>query len=558
LNPPCASLSSFSLGIGVGFSPRGPPSGFLPQDQLPRHLDVVVALVCADGRVFGQRVVASIIGLVQELILVLSKILHLGCVSRREVSRCYSGWVYHCLDDVNIQVWTSVFRGCSEMEKKFSVEAKSFAFVALDGASVLRVVEKRNKFLGEVVLSAQCSNWLASTLEVLMGIPEDQEFVKSFREGSKILIARRGGNRTGRFLEATVFGLGGRKGFIIIPEGRGGWGWQKFSGELRKAVDFLSAMVGSGQGSSSSSTKKDAKVLGPSMGLASKWTWLSFAEVLCLVPTSAVNKLPLVGEPRSGLRVSPEEPGALDPLPAPTRAEQVLSSAVGCPNDSLVKDRSLDSLDKKPSSRSNSNFECSMMRTWSKLVNGLKVVLGWTIRICLGRLAWSGLGRKRYGFRLARLLPKPKAHTAIEPGMPPFPVPFWPEPSSSAVPGALPVGSSSSGFSLARPPPRGLEAVSSGKGIAVPGVSFAFPALSFRPETLSPAVSGAFPIRSSSSGGGSSSLKVDTSRVTGLSVLLWQYPNSQPLLPLELLSWGRSCALLLPWFLSLFRGISGR
>ena len=63
------------------------------------------------------------------------------------------------------------------------MEAKSFAFVVLDGASVLRVVEKRNKFLGEVVLSAQCSNWLASTLEVLMGIPEDQEFVKSFREG---------------------------------------------------------------------------------------------------------------------------------------------------------------------------------------------------------------------------------------------------------------------------------------------------------------------------------------------------------------------------------------
>jgi hypothetical protein len=250
------------------------------------------------------------------------------------------------------------------------------------------------------------------------------------------------------------------------------------------------------------------------MGLASKWTGPSFAEVLCSVPTSAVNKLPLVGEPRFGLRVSPEEPGALDPLPALTHAEQVLSSAVGCPHDPLFKDRSLDSLDKKPSSCSNSNFEHSMMRTWSKLVNGLKVVLGRTIRICLGRLAGSGLGRKRSGFRLARLLPKPKAHTAIEPGTPPFPAPSRPEPSSSAVPGALPVGSSSSGFSLARPPPRGLEAVSSGKGIAVPGASFAFPAPSFRPETSSPAVPGAFPIRSSSSGGGSSSLKVDTSRVT--------------------------------------------
>jgi hypothetical protein len=94
------------------------------------------------------------------------------------------------------------------------------------------VVEKRIFFLGEVVLSAQCFDWLALALEVLMGISEDQEFVKSFREGSKILIARRGGNRTGRFLEVTIFGLGGWKGFIIILEGRGGWGWQKFFGEL--------------------------------------------------------------------------------------------------------------------------------------------------------------------------------------------------------------------------------------------------------------------------------------------------------------------------------------
>jgi hypothetical protein len=69
-----------------------------------------------------------------------------GCVSHREASRCYSGWVYLCLGDVNILVWTSVFRGCREMEKKFSMEAKSFAIVVLDGASVLRVVEKRNFF----------------------------------------------------------------------------------------------------------------------------------------------------------------------------------------------------------------------------------------------------------------------------------------------------------------------------------------------------------------------------------------------------------------------------
>jgi hypothetical protein len=267
--------------------------------------------------------------------------------------------------------------------------------------------------------------------------------------------------------------------------------------------------VGSGQGFSSSSTKEDAKVLGPSLGLASKWTGSSFAEVLCSVPISAVKRLPFVGDLHSGLRASSEELGALDPLLASTHAEQVLSSVVGCPLDPLVKDRSLDLLGKKPPPRSNSNFECSMMHTWSKLVNGLKVVLGRAIRNCLGRLVGSGLGKKRSGFRLAQLLPKPKAHTTTEPGTLPFPAPSRPEPSSSAVPGALPVGSSSSGFSLVRPPPRGLEVVSSGKGIAVPGASFAFPAPSLRL-----AVPGAFPVRSSSSWGGSSSLKVDPSRVT--------------------------------------------
>jgi hypothetical protein len=66
--------------------------------------------------------------------------------------------------------------------------------------------------------------------------PEDQDFIKSFREGSKVLIARRGGNQVGRFFEVVAFGMGGRKGFILIPEDHGGWGWRKFSGELRMAI----------------------------------------------------------------------------------------------------------------------------------------------------------------------------------------------------------------------------------------------------------------------------------------------------------------------------------
>jgi hypothetical protein len=42
------------------------------------------------------------------------------------------------------------------MEMRFLVELKSFILSVLDGASVLRVEEKRNGFFGEVLLSNQC------------------------------------------------------------------------------------------------------------------------------------------------------------------------------------------------------------------------------------------------------------------------------------------------------------------------------------------------------------------------------------------------------------------
>jgi hypothetical protein len=180
------------------------------------------------------------------------------------------------------------------------------------------------------------------------------------------------------------------------------------------------------------------------------------------------------------------------------------------------------------------------MRTWSKLVNGLKVVLGRAIKNFLGLFVGFGLGQKRSSFRLARLLPKPKTRSSrilseltpvffwfsgsasswvswflrreglAAPGGSPFPAPslalLRPEPLLPAVLGASPVQMSSFGFSLVRPP-GGLEAPSLGEGFAAPGVS---PAL----LAPSPAVPGAFSVWFSFSRGGSSYLKVVPSRVT--------------------------------------------
>jgi len=195
---------------------------------------------------------------------------------------------------------------CVEIEKSFIVESKIFVFSVLDRVSMMRVGEERKSFSGEIIINSQCSEWLASTLEILLCHLEDQDFIKSFREGSKILIARRGSNQASRFLEAATFGMGGRKGFIVIPEGRRGWGWLKFSDKLRKARDYLSTKAGCGSGSSLASVKTVGKEEEVRPGLAPLWKGPSFVEVLRSGSFSAVKEL-IVGGRHSGWRASPKE-----------------------------------------------------------------------------------------------------------------------------------------------------------------------------------------------------------------------------------------------------------
>lgn len=54
--------------------------------------------------------------------------------------------------------------------------------------------------------------------------PGVEEFLKSYEEGSKMILVRRGGNRAGQFLELRVHAEGGEKGLILLLEGCEGWG----------------------------------------------------------------------------------------------------------------------------------------------------------------------------------------------------------------------------------------------------------------------------------------------------------------------------------------------
>jgi hypothetical protein len=292
------------------------------------------------------------------------------------------------------------FRGCSEMEKSFIVESKSFIFSALEGATRLKVGEKRNNFFGEFVISVQCSEWLVSSMESLLGYPEDIVLIKSFREGSKLTIARRDSNQAGRFLEVAVFGLGGRKGLILIPEGRGGWGWLKFSEKLRKAAIFLSTNVGCEHGSSLASFKTGGEEEEAKIGLAPHWKGPSFVEVLRSGSLSAAGKLGAGSD-------LPVSSCLLDFLMSVKSVGEEIRTAVDCSSlESAVpgllgKDRSFYTLGKKTLFPSILNFERSKRNTWSKLRIGSNLALGRVVKKVLDRLIRTGQGRRRKGLRLA-------------------------------------------------------------------------------------------------------------------------------------------------------------
>jgi hypothetical protein len=164
------------------------------------------------------------------------------------------------------------------MENRFFVEAKSFIFSVVKGSFKLRVAEKRKGFSGWIRLGSGCVAWLLSMVEEVLQNPGFENFVKSFREGSKVTIVRRGGNSSGRFLEVAVYAVGGRRGMIVFLEGRDWRGWGRVSGELSKVLVFFGTSVVS----SSFSGVPVGKSVGKAAGV------LSFAEVV---------GSPVVGEP---------------------------------------------------------------------------------------------------------------------------------------------------------------------------------------------------------------------------------------------------------------------
>jgi hypothetical protein len=98
------------------------------------------------------------------------------------------------------------------MERRFSIEAKSFCFSSKEGFSYLRLEERRKNFVGFIFASSPCAAWLMDMVEAVTQVKED--ITKSYREGDKVLMVHGGSNKAGRYLEVSIYAEGGCKGVL--------------------------------------------------------------------------------------------------------------------------------------------------------------------------------------------------------------------------------------------------------------------------------------------------------------------------------------------------------
>uniref|UniRef100_A0A2N9FVR5 Reverse transcriptase domain-containing protein n=1 Tax=Fagus sylvatica TaxID=28930 RepID=A0A2N9FVR5_FAGSY len=122
--------------------------------------------------------------------------------------------------------------------RHFFIESKAFEFTVDHGggAFIVRLYERRKDTLRSVFMGKESAITLLAALEELVTLKNTGNFVRTIREGETVFIAQRCSNTKGRYVSLQAIHKGGRRGQIIIPEGRNGDGWRGFALELRRIL----------------------------------------------------------------------------------------------------------------------------------------------------------------------------------------------------------------------------------------------------------------------------------------------------------------------------------
>ena len=108
----------------------------------------------------------------------------------------------------------------------FYVESKSYELRLGDGSRNIKLMEWGRLNLSMLFLGDVRLVWLLKMMQELVLETTGIGACRDHRMGSLVKFLQKRMNKYGKFVEITEYGRGGRRSFVVIPEGREGQGWK--------------------------------------------------------------------------------------------------------------------------------------------------------------------------------------------------------------------------------------------------------------------------------------------------------------------------------------------
>ena len=123
-------------------------------------------------------------------------------------------------------------------KRSFRIEAKRFDIeLEVRGPSQVKFSESGRHHQCAIQMGRDGAQWLGRCIAENITGEKDRAFVHTFLENGKTYVNRRESNSFERFIDVTECGRGGRRGRIVIPEGKRQSGWRGFLMELQLLLD---------------------------------------------------------------------------------------------------------------------------------------------------------------------------------------------------------------------------------------------------------------------------------------------------------------------------------
>jgi hypothetical protein len=121
----------------------------------------------------------------------------------------------------------------------FYVESKSYELRYGDGNHFVKFTEWGKANLSTVIMGITKAIWLSKMMNELVLETTGIGACRDHRERDSVMFLQKRMNKYGKYMEITEFGQGGRRGFIVIPEGSESQGWRQCISQLGRLLKHL-------------------------------------------------------------------------------------------------------------------------------------------------------------------------------------------------------------------------------------------------------------------------------------------------------------------------------